>query len=231
MPEAVAASVKEPSQGYQLRVVQEVLLAFLCKESMHGYQLRARLQLALGPLAEVLNAGQVYVTLTRLERAGLLTSSRVGQTDRPDRKVYELTAAGTGACRGVAGGHELAEARACGVSPEARDRRGGRARRPGADRRRPAARADCRACLRAAGRAGRARRFGRRAPARGRGAQAAGGRALARSLRPTLDLHEGSLMQTDELPLRAEPVLRDARVGDAIRPGSRAGAGARSASS
>jgi DNA-binding PadR family transcriptional regulator len=94
VPEAVDVSVKEPSAGYQLRVVREVLLALLAKESSHGYQLRARLELALGPLAAALNAGQVYVTLNRLEKAGLVTSQRVGQADRPDRKVYELTAAG-----------------------------------------------------------------------------------------------------------------------------------------
>ena len=94
MPEAVGESIRESSQGYQLRVVQEVVLALLAKEPSHGYQLRARLQLALGPLAEALNAGQVYVTLTRLERAGLVTSERVGQTDRPDRKVYDLTGEG-----------------------------------------------------------------------------------------------------------------------------------------
>jgi DNA-binding PadR family transcriptional regulator len=93
-PEAISESIKEPSQGYQLRVVREVLLALLASEASHGYQLRARLQLALGPLAQVLSAGQVYVTLTRLEKACLVTSVRVGQTDRPDRKVYELTAAG-----------------------------------------------------------------------------------------------------------------------------------------
>ena len=58
------------------------------------YDLRARVQLALGPLADALNAGHVYVTLNRLEKAGLVTSQRVGQTDRPDRKVYELTAPG-----------------------------------------------------------------------------------------------------------------------------------------
>ena len=94
MREAVDVSMKESSRGYQLRVVQEVVLALLAKEASHGYQLRARLQLALGPLAEALNAGRVYVTLTRLEKAGLITSERVGQTDRPDRKVYVLTAAG-----------------------------------------------------------------------------------------------------------------------------------------
>src|SRR5579862_8431729 len=80
--------------GYQLRVVREVLLALLAGEASHGYQLRARLTLALGPLAGALNEGQVYVTLNRLEKAGLITSTRVGQTDRPDRKVYELTPAG-----------------------------------------------------------------------------------------------------------------------------------------
>ena len=94
MPEAVDQSIDQPAQGYQLRVVQEVLLALLAKEAAHGYQLRAQLQLALGQLAEVLNAGHVYVTLNRLEKAGLVTSQRVGQADRPDRKVYELTAAG-----------------------------------------------------------------------------------------------------------------------------------------
>ena len=94
MPDAVGVSIKEGSQGYQLRVVQEVLLALLAREASHGYQLRAQLELALGPLAAALNAGHVYVTLNRLEKAGLVTSERVGQADRPDRKVYELSAAG-----------------------------------------------------------------------------------------------------------------------------------------
>jgi DNA-binding PadR family transcriptional regulator len=94
MREATVVSMKEPSRGYQLRVVKEILLALLAGEAAHGYELRARLQLALGPLAEALNQGQVYVTLNRLDKAGLVTSERVGQSDRPDRKVYELTAAG-----------------------------------------------------------------------------------------------------------------------------------------
>jgi DNA-binding PadR family transcriptional regulator len=94
MPDTVEVPIREPSHGYQLRVVQEVLLALLAKDVSHGYELRARLQLALGPLADALNAGQVYVTLTRLEKADLVSSERVGQADRPDRKVYELTSAG-----------------------------------------------------------------------------------------------------------------------------------------
>lgn len=80
--------------GYQLRVVREVLLALLAGEPSHGYQLRARLAMALGPLAGALNEGQVYVTLGRLEKAGLLSSRRAAQAERPDRKVYALTPAG-----------------------------------------------------------------------------------------------------------------------------------------
>jgi len=87
-------SQPEPSSGYQLRVVQEVLLALLVREPSYGYQLQAQLQLALGPLAAALNGGHVYVTLNRLEKAGLVVSTRVPQGDRPDRKVYELTTAG-----------------------------------------------------------------------------------------------------------------------------------------
>jgi DNA-binding PadR family transcriptional regulator len=76
-------------------VQQEVVLALLAKEPSYGYQLRARLRQALGPLGDAMNAGQVYVTLTRLEKAGLVTSEpSPGLPDRPDRKVYELTPAG-----------------------------------------------------------------------------------------------------------------------------------------
>lgn len=85
---------REWSRGFQLRVVQEVLLALLSAEPSYGYQLRARLQLALGPLAESLNAGQVYVTLGRLEKSGLLSSERVEQSERPDRRAYALTESG-----------------------------------------------------------------------------------------------------------------------------------------
>ena len=51
---------------------QEVVLAMLAKEPSHGYELRARLDRALGPLGEAMNAGQIYVTLSRLEKAGLV---------------------------------------------------------------------------------------------------------------------------------------------------------------
>ena len=71
------------------------MLAMLAKEPSHGYELRARLQQALGPAGDAMNAGQIYVTLSRLEKAGLVICEQAaGLPDRPDRKVYELTTAG-----------------------------------------------------------------------------------------------------------------------------------------
>ncbi len=76
---------------------QEVVLALLAKEPSYGYELRARLRHALGPLGEELNSGHVYVTLTRLEKAGLVASEGAGPSEgseRSERKIYELTADG-----------------------------------------------------------------------------------------------------------------------------------------
>lgn len=74
---------------------QEAMLALLAKEPAHAYQLRARLDDALGPLGEGLNAGHVYVTLSRLERAGLVVVEEPRAVpDRSDRKLYTLTPAG-----------------------------------------------------------------------------------------------------------------------------------------
>ena len=74
---------------------QEVVLAMLAKEPSYGYELRARLRQALGPLGEALNDGQVYVALSRLEKAGLVVCDRAsGAADRADRKVYGLTREG-----------------------------------------------------------------------------------------------------------------------------------------
>jgi DNA-binding PadR family transcriptional regulator len=85
---------------------QEVVLAMLAKEPSQGYQLRARLDDALGPLSEAVNAGQIYVTLGRLEKAGLVALEEAQGSAHPgplrdrdrdrdrDRKVYVLTAAG-----------------------------------------------------------------------------------------------------------------------------------------
>jgi DNA-binding PadR family transcriptional regulator len=72
--------------------VRDVILSLLAKEPAHGYELRQRLVQALGPAGGELNPGQVYVTLSRLERAGLVEAREVAQPSQPDKKVYELTA-------------------------------------------------------------------------------------------------------------------------------------------
>jgi DNA-binding PadR family transcriptional regulator len=74
--------------------MREAMLALLAKEPAHGYELRQRLAAALGPVGEVLNPGQVYVTLSRLEKAGLVRGMQVAQSTAPDKKVYEVTPAG-----------------------------------------------------------------------------------------------------------------------------------------
>jgi DNA-binding PadR family transcriptional regulator len=74
---------------------QEILLAMLAKEPSRTYQLRSRLDDALGPLAEGLNAGHLYVTLGRLQKAGLVAFAGADTaTGRADTKVYRLTPAG-----------------------------------------------------------------------------------------------------------------------------------------
>jgi DNA-binding PadR family transcriptional regulator len=72
----------------------EVLLAFLAKEPAHGYELRMRMTKALGPLADAVSSGQVYVTLGRLERSGLIVATQETSGAGADRKMYEVTAAG-----------------------------------------------------------------------------------------------------------------------------------------
>jgi DNA-binding PadR family transcriptional regulator len=75
--------------------MRDAILAMLAKEPSHGYDLGSRLRRTLGRLGASLNAGQVYVTLARLEKAGLVVHEPApGPADRPDRKVYALTPAG-----------------------------------------------------------------------------------------------------------------------------------------
>lgn len=74
--------------------VRHGLLAVLERRSMHGYELRRELADELGPDWEV-NYGQIYSTLERLLRDGLVVQSEtVSSADAPDRKLYTVTPAG-----------------------------------------------------------------------------------------------------------------------------------------
>jgi DNA-binding PadR family transcriptional regulator len=70
------------------------LLALLAKEPAHGYELKSRLEQMFGDAYPSPNIGQVYLTLQRLEKAGLVCSEDVAQAARPNKRVYELTPAG-----------------------------------------------------------------------------------------------------------------------------------------
>jgi DNA-binding PadR family transcriptional regulator len=74
--------------------MREVLLALLDKEPAHGYELKRMIEVTFGEVWPPVNIGQIYSTLGRLERAQLVRSTAVAQSGRPDKKVFELTAAG-----------------------------------------------------------------------------------------------------------------------------------------
>jgi DNA-binding PadR family transcriptional regulator len=69
-------------------------LALLAKRPAHGYELKQALENAFGPGWPQINFGQIYTTLSRLERDGLVRSQDVPQEGRPDKRVYELTPQG-----------------------------------------------------------------------------------------------------------------------------------------
>ena len=74
--------------------VRHSLLALLSGGPMHGYGLKTEFEAATGDVWP-LNVGQVYTTLGRLERDGLVTA----EPDTDGQKVYEITAAGRGELR------------------------------------------------------------------------------------------------------------------------------------
>jgi DNA-binding PadR family transcriptional regulator len=71
-------------------------LALLADEPRHGYELKVALQQRFGDALPPINAGQVYTTLQRLERDGLVQGTGVPDDGR-QKRVYELTDAGRAA--------------------------------------------------------------------------------------------------------------------------------------
>ena len=69
--------------------IRRGLLSLLARSPMHGYQLRTEFEAATGSTWP-LNIGQVYTTLSRLERDGFVEP--VGESD--GRVTYRLTETG-----------------------------------------------------------------------------------------------------------------------------------------
>ena len=74
--------------------VRHSLLVLLDAGPMHGYGLKTEFEAATGDVWP-LNVGQVYTTLARLERDGLVSTG----TDADGQKIYAITEAGRGEVR------------------------------------------------------------------------------------------------------------------------------------
>ncbi|WP_371502598.1 PadR family transcriptional regulator [Kitasatospora sp. NBC_00374] len=71
------------------------LLALLARQPAYGYELKQGLEQTFGAAYPQPNIGQIYVTLSRLEKSGLIDGREVAQDGRPDKKVYRITEKGT----------------------------------------------------------------------------------------------------------------------------------------
>ena len=73
--------------------MRELFLTLLASRGGYGYELRQALEGEFGDLLPTLNAGQIYTTLARLERDGLVVGRDV-VADTRGKRVYTLTDAG-----------------------------------------------------------------------------------------------------------------------------------------
>lgn len=72
-----------------------ILLGLLTERPKHGYELKREHDERL-PGVKPVAYGQIYSTLQRLERDGLVTVADTVQEGGPERTVYELTPSGAG---------------------------------------------------------------------------------------------------------------------------------------
>ena len=75
--------------------IKEGLLCLLARGDAHGYQLKSDLETTTGDTWQV-NIGQIYTTLQRLERDGLVAST---ESNGDGRVVYTITDRGRDAAR------------------------------------------------------------------------------------------------------------------------------------
>jgi DNA-binding PadR family transcriptional regulator len=75
-----------------MAMLKHALLGLLARRPRHGYDLKNALEEALGGRWEI-NFGQIYTTLSRLERDGLVTG-QVDAEDKRGKRTYALTSQG-----------------------------------------------------------------------------------------------------------------------------------------
>ncbi len=76
--------------------VKYALLGLLAESPRHGYDLKQAFEQKVG-VFWTLNFGQIYSTLERLYEEGLVAYEAVAQSDKPDKKIYRITAEGSAA--------------------------------------------------------------------------------------------------------------------------------------
>jgi len=71
--------------------MKNFFLSLLSHEPTHGYDLLQTYADLFSTVLPPLNAGQIYTTLSRLERDGLVSRVDIEQEGKPDKRVYALT--------------------------------------------------------------------------------------------------------------------------------------------
>ena len=74
--------------------MRQALLALLEESPKHGLLLKEEFEQEFGAAWPEVNAGQIYVTLQRLQRDGLVEAEEVSQEGRRSKTVYRMTGAG-----------------------------------------------------------------------------------------------------------------------------------------
>ncbi len=73
--------------------LQHALLGILTYQPMTGYEIKQFMDVSTANFWHA-KQSQIYVTLKKLEKQGLIASHVEAQEGRPDRRVYEITPAG-----------------------------------------------------------------------------------------------------------------------------------------
>ena len=74
--------------------VQNALLALLAHRPRHGYELHSAFEAIVGGENWDVKPAQIYVTLARLEKKGLVVEEAVEQDGKPEKRIYAITEAG-----------------------------------------------------------------------------------------------------------------------------------------
>ncbi len=75
--------------------VRHAVLGLLAQRPRHGYELRAAFQAVVGGEENWdVKPAQIYTTLTRLEKSGMVAEEAVAQDFGPEKRIYAITSAG-----------------------------------------------------------------------------------------------------------------------------------------